>query len=111
MGLTVVGKPAATVITSSPGLSRRSPSFGDVRALRAIRLAEEPELTSDADRTPTNRARFPSKVSPNRPVVNHASRAESTTALTSEASITLPDTGIGETPAIKSRGGDDSAQY
>ena len=30
IGLTVVGKPAATVITSSPGLMRRSLSFGQV---------------------------------------------------------------------------------
>ena len=47
-GLTVVGKPAATVITSSPGRSRRSPSFGEVRADSARRLAEEPELHSRA---------------------------------------------------------------
>src|SRR6202140_1070629 len=111
IGFTVVGKPAATVMTSSPGVSRRSPSFEEVRALRATRLAEEPELTSDAERTPTNRARFRSKVSANRPVVNQASRAESTTALTSDPSITLPDTGTGETPGIKSPGGDDSNQY
>ena len=32
IGLTVVGKPAATVITSSPGRSRRSPSLGEVSA-------------------------------------------------------------------------------
>src|ERR1039457_6555091 len=98
-------------MTSSPGVSRRSPSFGEVRALRATRLAEEPELTSDAERTPTNRARFRSKVSANRPVVNQPSRAESTTAPTSDPSITLPDTGTGETPGIKSPGGDDSDQY
>ncbi len=48
IGLTVVGKPAATVITSSPGLSRRSPSFGEVRAVTASRSADEPELTSVA---------------------------------------------------------------
>ena len=52
IGLTVVGKPAATVITSSPGCSRRSPSFGDVSAVSASRLAEDPELTSVAPRTP-----------------------------------------------------------
>ncbi len=44
-GLTVVGKPAAAVITSSPGVRRRSPSIGEVRAEKATRLAEEPELT------------------------------------------------------------------
>src|ERR1022692_3400497 len=98
-------------MTSSPGVSRRSPSFGEVRALRATRLAEEPELTSDAERTPTNRARFRSKVSANRPAVNQASSAQSTTALTSETSITLADTGTGETPGIKSSVGDDSNYY
>ena len=44
-GLTVVGKPAAAVITSPPGSIRRSPSKGDVRAQNAVRLADEPELT------------------------------------------------------------------
>src|SRR3984957_8749974 len=111
MGLTVVGKPAATVMTSSPGFNCRSPSFGEVRALRATRLAEDPEFTSDAERTPINRARFRSKVSANRPVVNQPSRAESTTALISAPSITLPDTGTGETPGIKSRVRDNSELY
>ena len=78
----MVGKPAATVMTSSPGLSRRSPSLGEVSALTASRLAEEPELTSEAQRTPTKRASFRSNSSAKRPVVNQASRAESTTELT-----------------------------
>jgi len=34
-------KPAATVITSSPGLSRRGPSLGDVRVVSATRFADE----------------------------------------------------------------------
>ena len=37
IGLTVVGKPVATVITSSPGRMRRSPSFGLVREEKATR--------------------------------------------------------------------------
>src|SRR6202165_6191586 len=53
IGLRVVGNPAATVITSSPGLSAaRAPhlralaaSLGDVRVERASKLAEEPEFT------------------------------------------------------------------
>ena len=53
IGLTVVGKPAATVITSSPGCRRRSPSFGEVRAETASRFADEPELQRIACRTPT----------------------------------------------------------
>ncbi len=42
------GNPAATVTTSSPGCSRRSPSFGDVNVLSATRFADEPEFTSRA---------------------------------------------------------------
>ena len=44
MGATVVGNPAAAVMTSSPGLIWRGPSFELVRAAQARRLAEEPEL-------------------------------------------------------------------
>src|SRR6516162_48990 len=98
IGLIVVGKPAATVITSSPGFSLRSPSFGEVRALTATRLADEPELTREAERTPTKRASFLSNSLANRPVVNHASRAESTTDPRSLPSMTFPDTGTGVIP-------------
>ena len=38
-GLTVVGKPAATPITSSPFLIALSPSFGEVNVLKATKLA------------------------------------------------------------------------
>src|ERR1017187_10845050 len=93
IGLTVVGNPAATVMTSSPGLSLRSPSLGEVRALIATRLADDPEFTREAERTPTKRASLRSKSSANRPVVNQQSKAESTTALRSPASMTLPETG------------------
>ena len=44
MGFTVVGKPAATPITSSPFFMALSPNLGDVSVLKAIKLAEEPEL-------------------------------------------------------------------
>jgi hypothetical protein len=98
-------------MTSSPGFSCRSPSFGEVSALTASRFAEEPELTSDALRTPTKRASFRSKSSAKRPVVNQASSAESTTALTSAPSITLPETGIGECPGLNSPEFDVSAKY
>ena len=46
-GVTVVGKPAATVIISSPLLILLSPRSGDVSAINALRLADEPELTTD----------------------------------------------------------------
>ena len=47
-GVTVVGNPQATVITSSPFLICLSPSSGAVRAINAIRFADEPELTKCA---------------------------------------------------------------
>src|ERR1700690_2238580 len=111
IGLTVVGKPAATVMTSSPGLRRRSPSLGDVSALMASRLADEPELTSEALRTPTKRASLRWKSSAKRPVVNQLSRAESTTELMSAASITLPETGTDDRPGLNSFAGKASATY
>ena len=54
IGLTVVGKPAATPITSSPGLIARSPSRGEVSVENATRLADEPELTVIRCFTPRN---------------------------------------------------------
>ena len=55
-GVTVVGKPQATVMTSSPRLICRSPSSGAVRAEKAIRFAEEPLLTRCAYFTPIHAA-------------------------------------------------------
>ena len=49
MGATVVGKPAATVRTSSPGLRRRSPRLGEVRAVTANSTAAEPEPNQAPD--------------------------------------------------------------
>src|SRR5271169_2653628 len=93
MGFTVVGKPAATVMTSSPTLSLRSPRDGDVRHESAARLAEDPELTSDAQRTPMNAAKSRSNAAAKRPVVNHASSDASTRCSISDESTTLPETG------------------
>ena len=42
MGATVVGKPAARVMTSSPLLHRQSPKRGDVMVENATRLAKAP---------------------------------------------------------------------
>src|ERR1700712_4087579 len=96
-------------MTSSPGFSRRSPSFGEVNALRATRLAEEPEFTREVDRTPTNRASLRSNSLAKRPVVNQPSSAESTTEQTSSGPITLPDTGTVEVPETNSLWGKASA--
>ena len=84
--------------------------MGEVRALRATRLAEEPELTNVAERTPIKRARLRWKLSAKRPVVNQPSRTESTTEAISEPSITLPETRTGVTPGINSPGVDDSSK-
>ena len=45
IGFMVVGNPAATVITSSKGFIALSLSLGEVKVEKAIKLAEEPELT------------------------------------------------------------------
>ena len=52
MGATVVGKPAATVMTSSPRRMRRSPRRGEVKAENASKLAEEPAFTREQYGTP-----------------------------------------------------------
>src|ERR1035437_7516875 len=94
IGLTVVGNPAATVMTSSPAESLRSPSDGEVRHERAARLAEDPELTSEAQRTPMKAANSHSNWAAKRPVVSHASSEASTRYSSSVLSKTLPDTGM-----------------
>ena len=77
-GVTVVGKPAATVITSSPLLICRSPKRGEVRVIKAVRFAEEPEFTREQYRTPRYSASFFSNSSVYRPEVSQNSREEST---------------------------------
>src|ERR1022692_792848 len=104
MGLTVVGTPAATVITSSPGRSLRSPSDGEVRQESATRLADDPEFTSEAQRTPMKAAKSRSNSAAKRPVVNHASREASTKCWSSVESKTLPDTGTLVSPGMKGGG-------
>ena len=81
IGLTVVGKPAATPITSSPGLMARSPSLGLVSVEKATRLADEPELTVIRYFTPRNCARRCSNMVLKRPVVNQPSSEASTISL------------------------------
>ena len=105
MGLTVVGNPAARVMTSSPGRSRRSPSFGEVRAVIASRLADEPEFTSTASRTPTNLANSRSNCSAKRPVVSQKSSEESTSSSSSCSSKTRPEMGTGDDPGTNAGAG------
>ena len=47
MGATVVGKPAATVMTSSPGCDRRSPSFELVSAEKASKIRGRTGIDED----------------------------------------------------------------
>jgi len=96
MGFSVVGNPAATVMTSSPGVRRSSPSTGDVSAESASRFAEDPELQRMPKRVPTQRAIFASNWSANRPAVSQKSSDASVTSLRSDASNTRPEIGTGD---------------
>src|SRR5271165_499836 len=111
MGLIVVGNPAARVTTSSPGLSLRSPSFGDVRAEKATRLADEPEFTSEHPRTPKYRAKRRSNSFANLPVVSQQSSPASTKFLKSKPLKTLPETGTTDSPATNGWSGNCSWKY
>src|SRR5271157_3272569 len=111
MGLTVVGNPAARVITSSPGLSLRSPSLGEVKAEKATRLADDPEFTNEQPRTPRNLAKRRSNSFANLPVVSQQSSAASTKFRKSLPLKTLPETGTTDSPATNARFGNCSSKY
>ena len=87
-GVTVVGKPAATVITSSPLFTLRSPSSGEVRVIKATRFAEEPEFTREQYLTPRYFASSSSNSSVYRPDVSQNSSALSTRLTISCSSYT-----------------------
>ncbi len=67
------GNPAAAVITSLPGLMRRSPRLREVNAENATRFAADPEHVSRPNFVPARAASFCSKESQNRPAVSHMS--------------------------------------
>ena len=69
IGFIVVGNPAATVITSSKGFIALSLSLEEVRVEKAIKLAEEPELTVINCLMPINLASFFSNSLLNLPAV------------------------------------------
>ena len=58
IGLTVVGKLAASVITSSPCFIAFSPNLEDVNVENATRFADEPEFTVSKHLTPKNEDNF-----------------------------------------------------
>ena len=90
IGATVVGNPAAAVMTSSPGRNWRSPSLWLVSADSATRFAEEPELTRMDFLTPRNVANSFSNASPSGPSVSQKSSVAETAASTSSSSNTRP---------------------
>ena len=102
--MTVVGNPAATEMTSSPGCSARSPSCGEVSAENASRFADEPELVVMQYFTPRNCASRFSNASLKRPVVSQPSSEASTMRCSSGAPITLPDAGTVVSPGTNARG-------
>ncbi len=69
----MVGNPAATVMTSSPGERRRSPSWWLVSAATASRFADDPEFTSRACFTPYQSASSVSSRRCQRPAVSQNS--------------------------------------
>ena len=93
-GLTVVGNPAAVVITSSPFFKRFFPSFGDIRAEIARRFALEPEFTVETYFTPRYFENSFSNSSLKRPDVSHISRVASIILSSSSTPRTLPEAGI-----------------
>ena len=111
IGLTVVGKPAATPMTSSPGLIARVPRRGLVRVENATRLADDPEFTVIACFTPRNSARRCSNSALKRPVVSQPSSEASTINCSSLVPMTLPDTGTGLSPGTKGFGTCASSAY
>src|ERR1700722_11271341 len=99
IGLTVVGKPVAQEMTSSPSLSALSPSTCDVSAVTASKLADDPEFVVSVLRVLVTFARADSNLVLNRPVVSQKSRQESTRKRISCAPSTLPLGGTAPIPA------------
>jgi hypothetical protein len=86
IGATVVGKMAATVITSSPGRMRRCfGSLWEVSAAITITLEINIYYTSRLWRTPRNAANSFSIAVPSTPSVSQKSRVVDTAASTSSA--------------------------
>jgi len=57
IGVTVVGNPQATVITSSPFFIRRSPNSGEVNVIKANKFAEDPEFVREQYLIPSQSAK------------------------------------------------------
>ena len=96
-----MGKPAATVITSSPGFNFRSAISLLSNEESARRFAEDPELTIKACRIPTVLAKKDSNFSVCGPAVNQKSKLAPTALINSCSPNTLPVTGISLLPGTK----------
>ena len=90
----MVGKPAATVIISSPSFILFSPKYSDVSAENANKFAAEPETVDDAKLVPNFFGNFFSNSSAYLPAVSQRSRLESTRLFKSFLSRTLLDAAI-----------------
>ena len=84
-----MGKPAATVITSSPSLILFLPKDSDVSAEKANRFAAEPDTVEEANLVPNFFGNFFSNSSAYLPEVSQRSRLESTKLFKSFLSRTL----------------------
>src|SRR2546430_3985442 len=104
IGLTVVGNPAATVMTSSPRRSRWSPSSRWVSAVMASRFADEPELRRSAQPRPSARANSGSNVVWLCAAANRMSSAAETRATRSSSSSTAPEGSSAFCPGTKPPG-------
>ena len=102
IGLTVVGKPAATEIISSPGVMALSLCKWEVKDKKAKRFADEPELTVTKFFTFKKFANFSWNSWLNLPVVSQPSKADKIIFLVSSKPISLPDGGITVLPGINS---------
>ena len=90
IGATVVGKPAATVITSSPFFMRRSFRSGEISAKNASKFALLPLFTKNAHFTPSILANSFSNFLEYVPYVSQKSSELSTKFTISCSSKTLP---------------------
>ena len=89
IGVTVVGKPHATVMTSSPLFTCLSPKSGDVKVINASKLALDPEFTSDTYFVPNCFPNSFSNSSKYLPAVSQNSKEASTRFTISSESYTL----------------------
>ena len=100
IGAIVVGNPQATLITSSPLWIARLPRDGLVRAEKAIRLAELPELVVRTALHPKNCVSPSSSCRLNWPAVNQPRSTASCISSFSLSPTTWPEAGMYVLPGM-----------